>query len=156
MTQFASPTQSTKERAQARALAKPRAAIVVYRIVDDQPQFLLISSSRNPKRLTLPGGKLDRDETSLQAAVRETREEAGVLTSPPRALSQYLHRKQSRRVHPTETFLARYVCSLAEREKRRRCWVSLDDLVDGKVRVRRAIRRQLDQAAEALLQRAAA
>lgn len=147
-TQPHNPTQDTGPL----RLGKARAALVVYRLIDGRPHVLLVAASKTPGRLTLPGGKIDPGETPMQAAMRETAEEAGVLTDTPSALGQYLHRKRSRRVHPTDTFLARFVGTLHEYEGRARHWVCLDALADPALNLRKPIRAQVDQAF-ALLQR---
>lgn len=137
-----------EDRTDARPLriGRPRAALVVYRLINEQPHVLLIASANNPDKLTLPGGKIGPDESPIQAAMRETAEEAGVLTDRPELLGQYLHRKRKRRYHPTDTYLARFVGTLHEYEGRRRVWVHLDELAVLKPSVRKMIRKQLKQA----------
>ena len=128
-------------------LGRARAALIVYRIVQGQPRFLLVSSARNPDKLTLPGGKIDRDESPARAAMRETAEEAGVVTNRPRDLGDYLHRKRARRYHPTQTFIAEFAGSLKEREARTRLWLSLEEIADAGLVLRKPIRKQIKQAA---------
>lgn len=129
---------------------KPRAVLVVYRHLLGQPHFLLISSRRDLNRLTLPGGKIDPGETPLQTAVRETQEESGVLTDEHRELGSYLHRKQSGRIHPTQTFLARFAGTCADHEMRDQHWLTLRELTDSSCEIRQAIREQIERAAEFL------
>lgn len=131
-------------------LGRERAALVVYRVIRGEPRFLLISSARNPDKLTLPGGKIDSDESPATAAMRETTEEAGVMTDVPVALGRYLHHKRKRRVYPTQTFLARFAGSTRDREDRTRLWLSLDELADPAYQVRKPIRKQLKRAAREL------
>lgn len=134
-------------------LGKPRAALIVYRMHRGRPVFLLVSSARRPGKLTLPGGKIDPEETPARAAMRETAEEAGVLTEPPVALGDYLHRKRKRRIHPTQTFLARYAGSLADYEDRARLWLTYDEACDAGYTLRKPIRKQLKRAARKLVAR---
>lgn len=134
-------------------LAKPRAVLIVYRLINDQPHFLLISAASDCDKLTLPGGKIDPHESPADAAIRETREEAGVLTDPPRPLGRYLHRKRKRRVHPTDTFLARYAGQLNNREDRARLWLHIDELACANFKLKKPIRKQLRHAAATLRQR---
>lgn len=134
-------------------LGKPRAALIVYRMVRGEPHFLLVSASKQPNKLTLPGGKIDPDESPTTAAARETREEAGVLTRKPAELGRYLHRKRGRRYYPTQTYLARYARSLKQYEPRTRLWLSLEELQDPKHMVRKPILKQLKRAAATIKRR---
>ena len=127
-------------------IGKPRAAMVVYQFIKGEPHVLLVPTAKRKHRLTLPGGKIDRNETSEQAAMRETAEEAGVLTDRPQPLGAYLHRKRKRRYHHTDTFLARCVGTLHEYEGRARVWVHLDQIEALKPSVRKLIRKQLKHA----------
>jgi 8-oxo-dGTP pyrophosphatase MutT (NUDIX family) len=134
-------------------LGRARAALVVYRVVDGRPHVLLVGASKSPSRLTLPGGKVDAGETPRQAAMRETAEEAGVLTDPPQALGQYLHRKSTGRYHPTDTYLARFVGTLHEYEGRARHWLDVVALSDPSLKLRKPIRKQLMSAFASLQRR---
>ncbi|MFN3167044.1 MAG: NUDIX hydrolase [Phycisphaeraceae bacterium] len=137
-------------------LGRPRAALVVYRVIDGRPHVLLVGASKTPGKLTLPGGKIDAGETPMRAAMRETAEEAGVLTDPPQALGEYLHRKSNRRYHPTQTFLARFVGTLHEYEGRARRWLDVEALRDPSLKLRKPIRKQLASAFASLERRRAA
>ena len=48
-------------------------------LVEQQGLFLAVSRKDNPNDFGLPGGKLDIGETFLNAAIRETLEETGLL-----------------------------------------------------------------------------
>ena len=132
------------------AFATPRAALVVYRHQLGQPQFLLISTRRDPNRLTLPGGKVDSHETPLESAIRETVEECGVLTDRHQPLGQYEHEKNSGKVFPTQTFLARYAGYEAGHEDRELHWLTVAELWDASRSVRKPVREQIEQAIDAL------
>jgi 8-oxo-dGTP pyrophosphatase MutT (NUDIX family) len=54
-----------------------RALAVCYRSTSDGVEILLVRSRRG--LWTIPGGRIDRGETPEQAAVRELREEAGIV-----------------------------------------------------------------------------
>lgn len=137
-------------------LGKPRASLVVYRVDPDGVRFLLISSRRNPDKLTLPGGKVGATEAAASAAMRETLEEAGVSTHPPVGMGSYLHRKRRGRVHPTDTFLASYAGSKASAEDRQVLWLTREELALKHFRIRKPIRKQLTRAALMLADRAEA
>lgn len=54
------------------------ACVVVMRMVDEQAQVLIISSSKHPNEWILPKGGWETDETLVECALREAEEEAGV------------------------------------------------------------------------------
>ncbi len=56
----------------------PKAACIV--LLNDQS--IVVCSRRHSKIYGLPGGKVDFGETTLQAAVRETAEETGIIIQP--------------------------------------------------------------------------
>jgi 8-oxo-dGTP pyrophosphatase MutT (NUDIX family) len=62
-------------------LIKQSGAIVV-RFNGDEPQVLLVTAKRNPKRWIFPKGHIEKGESAEEAALREAREEAGVIGRP--------------------------------------------------------------------------
>ncbi|KAF6209239.1 hypothetical protein GE061_014984 [Apolygus lucorum] len=54
------------------------AGFIVYRIIQENIQYLLLQSSKNPHHWTPPKGHLEPNETELQAAYRETFEESSL------------------------------------------------------------------------------
>lgn len=128
----------------------PRAAMVVYRHLMGQPHYLLIGTRRRNDRLTLPGGKIDTDESAIETAIRETIEEAGVFTDQHRVLDTYAHHKASGRIHPTQTFLARYAGYGHGHEARKLYWLTLAELNALPQDIRQPIRQQIERAADVL------
>jgi 8-oxo-dGTP pyrophosphatase MutT (NUDIX family) len=59
---------------------KPRdiVAAITYAVVDGDPRLLLVRTSRG-RRWTFPKGKVEEGESAPEAALREAREEAGVI-----------------------------------------------------------------------------
>ena len=51
---------------------------LVYRLVNGQKEYLLVSSKNVALAWVLPKGQIDENETAEQAALREIKEEAGV------------------------------------------------------------------------------
>ncbi|MEM6259742.1 MAG: NUDIX hydrolase [Planctomycetota bacterium] len=150
MSFFASSTIPTGTPTTPQLFGSPRAALLVYRHLLGRPHFLLISTRRNPDRLTLPGGKVDAHETALQSAIRETQEEAGVLTDWQEPLGTYLHQKSGGRVHHTEVFLARYAGYQLDHEPRALHWLTLNSLYEVGQSIRQPIREQIESALEVL------
>ena len=56
-----------------------QAGSIVFRLDSKEPQVLLVTARRNPRNWIFPKGHIEKGETPEQAAVRETREEAGVV-----------------------------------------------------------------------------
>ena len=56
-----------------------QAGAIVVRFDDDEPRLLLVTAKRNPKAWIFPKGHIEDGETAAEAAVREAREEAGVV-----------------------------------------------------------------------------
>lgn len=51
---------------------------VVYRLVEGSPQILLVKQAQKDESWGIPKGHMERDETYMETAVRETKEEAGI------------------------------------------------------------------------------
>lgn len=149
MSFFGQPIMTPKP-ALPQAFATPRAALVVYRHLLGQPHFLLISTRRDANRLTLPGGMVGKYETPLQSAIRETREESGVLTDRHQPLCLYQHKKTSGKVLPTQTFLAHYVGYQPGHESRELHWLTVAELWDASRSIRRPVREQIERAIDLL------
>lgn len=150
MSFFASRPILTDTPTTPQVFGSPRAALVVYRHLLGRPHFLLISTRRNRDRLTLPGGKVDSHETPLESAIRETVEEAGVLTDRHQPLGAYLHHKSSGRVYHTEVFLARYTGYRHGHEQRALQWLTVGGLDEPGRSIRRPIREQIESAYDML------
>jgi 8-oxo-dGTP diphosphatase len=149
MSFFGQPILTTQP-APPEAFTTPRAALVVYRHLLGQPHFLLISTRRDANRLTLPGGKVDKHETPLQSAIRETLEESGVLTERHQPLCRYEHKKTSGKVFPTQTFLAQYAGYQTGHEDRELHWLTVSELWDASRSIRRPVREQIERAIDLL------
>ena len=150
MSFFGNPNTAISTPALPQAFATPRAALGVYRHVLGQPRFLLISTRRDHSRLTLPGGKVDKHETPLESAIRETVEECGVLTEHHQPLCRYEHEKLNGKVFPTQTFLAHYAGYESGHEARELHWLTVAELWDARRTIRRPVREQIERAIDLL------
>ena len=56
-----------------------QAGSIVVRTDGEEPQVLLVTAKRNPKNWIFPKGHIEKGESPEAAALRETREEAGVV-----------------------------------------------------------------------------
>lgn len=104
-----------------------QAAALCCRIGDGGELEILLISSRDTGRWVLPKGYVERDETSCTAALREAREEAGIVGKVRRkALGTYSYIKDAARrldvaVHVLK--VERETEDYRERLQRRKAWV---------------------------------
>jgi 8-oxo-dGTP pyrophosphatase MutT (NUDIX family) len=56
-----------------------QAGSIVVRTDGKEPQVLLVTAKRNPKNWIFPKGHIEKGESPEAAALRETKEEAGVV-----------------------------------------------------------------------------
>jgi 8-oxo-dGTP pyrophosphatase MutT (NUDIX family) len=103
---------------------------IVIRLDGKEPRVLLVTAKRDPKRWIFPKGHIESGETAEAAAVRETREEAGVISKliGPAGRIEYRFLGARARVD--------YFLSLLEREAgppelgRQRAWCSYDEALE--------------------------
>jgi 8-oxo-dGTP pyrophosphatase MutT (NUDIX family) len=110
-------------------LIKQSGAIVV-RLDGDEPQVLLVTAKRNSKRWIFPKGHIEKGESAEEAALREAREEAGVVGKPigPAGVLEYRFLGAGFRV---EYFLALLKREAGPPEKgRARAWCSLEEALE--------------------------
>jgi phosphatase NudJ len=105
-------------------------ALVVVRLGH---RFLLVHETKHEQRWYLPAGRAEKGETLEQAAIRETREEAGIdvsldgllrLEHTPSA-EGFTRVRAFFLAHPTDDAALKTV---ADEHSQRAEWVSLDDL----------------------------
>lgn len=127
-----------------------RSAALVYRHHKGRVAFLLVTTRKNPQRLVLPGGGIERREAPEVTAVRETREEAGVQSAVEQCIGRYLHRKTGGRELWTGVYLARFQSEHEAFEGRSVAWVAPDDLMRFNGRVCPAAARFIQHAGDML------
>src|ERR687893_464422 len=107
-----------------------QAGSIVVRLDGKEPEVLLVTGKRNPKSWIFPKGHIERGETAEAAALRETREEAGVAGKliGPAGVLEYSFLGAKARV---EYFLVQFVREAGPPEDgRQRTWCGLDDALD--------------------------
>lgn len=95
-------------------------------------QILLVSSSRTPEKWIVPGGGLEPNEDSFEAASREVMEEAGVRGRLSRSLGSF---ENLERKHRTSVYVLIVTEELEEWDDsksigRRRKWFKIDEALD--------------------------
>jgi 8-oxo-dGTP pyrophosphatase MutT (NUDIX family) len=82
--------------------------IIVFRKILEEPHFLILYYGRG--QWTFPRGKIEKEEKSFDAALRETREETGLLPSDLsffssfKAYENWIYRKNQKKIHKTVIF----------------------------------------------------
>ncbi len=107
-----------------------QAGSIVVRLDAREPQVLLVTARRNPRNWIFPKGHIEKGESPEQAALRETREEAGVSASliGPAGILEYGFLGAKARV---EYFLLLFTREAGPPEDgRQRIWCGLDDALD--------------------------
>jgi 8-oxo-dGTP pyrophosphatase MutT (NUDIX family) len=71
---------------------------VVYRMMNNHPEFLIITSRKNPEHWILPRGHIESLEAADEAAVREIREETGLVGRIASVLGTIEYQQEAERV----------------------------------------------------------
>ena len=103
---------------------------IVVRLDGKEPRVLLVSAKRNPRNWIFPKGHIEKGETAEAAALRETKEEAGVAGTlvGPAGVLEYRFLGVKARV---EYFLVQFIREAGPPEDgRSRVWCGLDDALD--------------------------
>ena len=113
-----------------------QAAVIPCRIRDGRVQIALVTTVSG-KRWVVPKGSLEEGERPLDAAIRETEEEAGLIGDLQRKpLGRYYFTRANER-YEVEVYLMRVTMMLdywLEARVRRRRWIAVDEAA-GLVRV---------------------
>jgi 8-oxo-dGTP pyrophosphatase MutT (NUDIX family) len=128
------------------ALIRQSGAIVV-RLDGKEPRVLLVTSKRNRRNWIFPKGHIEKGETADAAALREAKEEAGVVARliGPAGVVEYRVFGAKARV---QYFLAVLVRQAGPPEDgRRRTWCGLDQALDrlSYKRTRKLLQKTLEQ-----------
>ena len=103
---------------------------IIVRLDGKEPKVLLVTAKRNPRSWIFPKGHIERGETAEDAALREAREEAGVVGTliGPAGILEYAFLGANARV---EYFLAEYTRESGPPEDgRSRAWCGLDEALE--------------------------
>lgn len=104
-----------------------KAAAMTVRKKKDRNEYLLVSAKKDPSWHVFPQGHVDPGETPAEAAVRETREEAGVAIEIEKEMGFSLQERNGR-IYRTELFLARPNGQVEADEQRAVRWLTTDDI----------------------------
>jgi 8-oxo-dGTP pyrophosphatase MutT (NUDIX family) len=107
-----------------------QAGSIVFRLDSKEPQVLLVTARRNPRNWIFPKGHIEKGETPEEAALRETREEAGVVGDliAPAGILEYGFLGAKARV---EYFLVQFRREAGPPEDgRQRTWCRMEDALE--------------------------
>jgi 8-oxo-dGTP pyrophosphatase MutT (NUDIX family) len=124
-----------------------QAGSIVFRLDGKKPRVLLVTARRNPGNWIFPKGHIEKGETAEAAALRETREEAGVVATviAPAGILEYGFLGAKARV---EYFLLQFTREAGPPEDgRQRIWCDVEDALDrlSYKNTRRMLRRAWEQ-----------
>jgi 8-oxo-dGTP pyrophosphatase MutT (NUDIX family) len=106
-----------------------QAGAVVIRSDGDEPRVLLVTAKTDPRHWIFPKGHIEPGERPEEAALREAREEAGVvarLLGPAGTLEFQLGDEPAR----VKYFVAAYEYDLPTREARQLAWCRFDEALE--------------------------
>lgn len=116
-----------------------RSAALVYRHARSGVEFLFVSTRRDRRRLVLPAGHLEKNESAEQTAIRETKEEAGAEIKLERYLGRFVHKKHSGKRVPSDVYLASLLWQGKTKECREVVWLRPDEIETSPFRIRRRL-----------------
>jgi len=105
-----------------------RAGLLVYRRQENKIKFLFISSLINVNRFIIPQGHVEQGETYEYAAVRETKEEAGVEADIREKLG-FFFLERGKNIYQTHIYLAKFNGYVESEEDRIVKWLSFDEIM---------------------------
>jgi 8-oxo-dGTP pyrophosphatase MutT (NUDIX family) len=103
---------------------------IVVRLDGSEPQVLLVTAKRNPRNWIFPKGHIEKGESAEDAALREAREEAGVVGKliGPAGVLEYSFLGAKARV---EYFVAEFTKESGPPEDgRSRAWCGWDEALE--------------------------
>jgi ADP-ribose pyrophosphatase YjhB (NUDIX family) len=103
-----------------------QAGAITFKIVNDEPQILLVRAKKTPEDWIFPKGHIEDGETAEFAAERELAEEAGVRGELVGLVGSLEFRSGHEDVS-VAYFLIAYVGEVLREETRERKWCSYDE-----------------------------
>lgn len=103
-----------------------RAGVVVYKIEQLNIYYSLITTSKNDHSYILPQGHVEKGESTEEAAIREAKEEAGVICDIKENLGFFIHDNKDK-FYKTDVFAAKYRGETVCNENRIQKWFTLEE-----------------------------
>ena len=102
---------------------------VVFKADQPSPRVLIVRAKRNPQLWIFPKGHIENGETPREAALRETREEAGVDGQIVDHLAA-MEYESPRGVVEVEYYLVAWTADVPASEERERRWCTVGEAVE--------------------------
>lgn len=102
---------------------------VVFRSHRASPRVLLVKARKNPSLWIFPKGHIEGDETPAEAALRETREEAGVKGDIVARIGA-LEFESGRDIVQVDYYLVQWTADVQTTEGRDRRWCTVEEATD--------------------------
>jgi len=102
---------------------------IVYRQKGGQMLFLIVTSSTNKNKWVLPKGKIESGETPEATAVREVREEAGVIAKPVKQAGTVAYAKKGNRITVVYFLMEFEANNKGAMEDRKAEWLEKDEML---------------------------
>jgi 8-oxo-dGTP pyrophosphatase MutT (NUDIX family) len=103
-----------------------KAGTVIYKVEKSNLYYLLISAFKNEELYIFPQGHVEKGESTAAAAVREAKEEAGVICDIKENLGFYIYEHKGK-LYKTDVFAAEYRKETIADEYRKLRWLTLED-----------------------------
>jgi ADP-ribose pyrophosphatase YjhB (NUDIX family) len=103
---------------------------IVIKKSGQRRSVLLVRAKKDPTVWIFPKGHVEEGETAAEAALRETREEAGVKGEVVKAVGGPLEFNNGRYDVTVQYFLIRPKSESAETDGREKRWFAVDDALD--------------------------
>jgi diadenosine hexaphosphate hydrolase (ATP-forming) len=103
-----------------------QAGAVVFKNLDD-PKILIVRGKQDPSQWIFPKGHVEPGESLPQTAVREAKEEAGVIGQIVSALSPVVRFLKNDNQICVRYFLAELKAEVPSQENREKMWASPDE-----------------------------
>jgi 8-oxo-dGTP pyrophosphatase MutT (NUDIX family) len=104
----------------------PESGAIIARILEGDPQILLVTAKQNPAYWIFPKGHIEPGESAGEAALREAREEAGIIGSLLGCIGS-LNFEVDHRPFRVDYFLVKFLSQGTSWEDRRQRWCAFDD-----------------------------
>ncbi len=104
--------------------------IVVRRGRNGASSVLLVRAKKDPTVWIFPKGHVEAGETAAEAALRETREEAGIKGELVKPIGEPLEFNNGRYDVRVQYFLIRPTSESAETDGREKRWFTVDEALD--------------------------